>query len=1272
MVVLGCVKEVREYEVMMGLPNNLSGSVPITNISEAYKTQLHTLTQAGDVPSEDVADLNELFKPGMFLPCKVMSVKKVGWTKLNIQLSINPKDVYQQLTAASIRSGMAMYGNVSSREDHGYIIDLGVKNIKAFLKNKDAEKYIQDHNEGDPLSVGRPVLCRIETDIDHTKQSTGETRAINVTIDPKKVKEAQTKETKNLNWLIAGMKVPAKVKKIVATILYIHPTSKLIVLTCLDHIVNYDGVPSSDRFGSLEMGTVIEEAKILRIEKNGIYLKLGDKIRGFASPKNLSNEEGEGIEKVYKKGTTHRYDVQYILIYLFIYNFILALNKEFVIHVHVKKGNCCTVENVGERGVTVRVTSHIQGLIPTLHLADVPLKHPEKKFEKGKKLKCRVLTVDKAKQKVKLTHKKSLVNSKYAPLTSMSQLEVGLEAEGFIADVKDKGCLVVFYNDMKGWVPLKELSTEYIPLPQKVFYKGQVVRCRVKSWSDEDKKITLTFKLEGKPNFGTKLASAPDNFEIGKLTDCRVKAKSDKGLDVELLPSKLPAFIPIMHLSDSKTTHHMLLDTYKPGDLIRDAVYLSRTNVVEGMIVPASVKKLMDFGIFVKLPGNLDGLIPNKFAVDRRLDNLSTVYYPGQPVQVKVTTIDNVKGRFLGSFLMSDCYNGDTDIGLDLMENYWNDNDKICQHLGRDKDVSIKAGDKVEAVVIYADVTNKSLEFSLDPELVNSIKSYKPTKTTKKGVIRLTDIADVYTDNLLADYKRGQYLQCYVKSAKDKENCHLSLRSSRLTSDTTDVEDPEVTMETLSAGQVLQGFVTKYQDKKILIRMDTSSKLITLSIRESETGIEEKIPEELKSTRAPPSEKFKQKHDRKRRSSESDDINSDKASKQKRRKRSESENSDSKGDIDSESLSKKRTKAEKRKKKGVDSELSDSVNKKVKELKKMTDSDSDSGISGVDGVVKDKDLPRLAVMSEFSWDTEFTLPTEEGKLESDEESESDSETFERQQLDGEVTPQVAEDFDKLVLQSPNSSMVWLRYMAHHLETTEIEKARAVAERALKTISFREEQEKFNVWVGYLNLENMYGTPELLKKVLDRALKENEPLNVYQQMVNIYVKSGKMEEAEQLYNIMTKKLGQNKDVWRGFGDFYFRNQRAESARKLLQRSLKSLEQKYHVETISKFAQMEFKHGEPERGKTMFENILSNYPKRTDLWSVYIDMVTKLGEIENTRQIFERVINLKLSAKKMKFFFKKYLDFEKAHGDSESIEEVKNKALTYVESKGYVED
>lgn len=58
------------------------------------------------------------------------------------------------------------------------------------------------------------------------------------------------------------------------------------------------------------------------------------------------------------------------------------------------------------------------------------------------------------------------------------------------------------------------------------------------------------------------------------------------------------------------------------------------------------------------------------------------------------------------------------------------------------------------------------------------------------------------------------------------------------------------------------------------------------------------------------------------------------------------------------------------------------------------------------------------------------------------------------------------------------------------------------------LSFREEQEKLNVWVALLNLENMYGTEEALMKVFERAIQYNEPLKVFQQLADIYSGSEK--------------------------------------------------------------------------------------------------------------------------------------------------------------------
>lgn len=46
----------------------------------------------------------------------------------------------------------------------------------------------------------------------------------------------------------------------------------------------------------------------------------------------------------------------------------------------------------------------------------------------------------------------------------------------------------------------------------------------------------------------------------------------------------------------------------------------------------------------------------------------------------------------------------------------------------------------------------------------------------------------------------------------------------------------------------------------------------------------------------------------------------------------------------------------------------------------------------------------------------------------------------------------------------------------------------------------------------------------------------------------------------------------------------------------------------VQVLTQAALQEFKTGDPERGRGIFEGILRNYPKRMDLWNVYIDQAS----------------------------------------------------------------
>lgn len=85
-----------------------------------------------------------------------------------------------------------------------------------------------------------------------------------------------------------------------------------------------------------------------------------------------------------------------------------------------------------------------------------------------------VLSVDVENKKLYLTRKKALVESSLPLFLTYADARPGRVSHGFIVSIKDFGCFVRFYNNVKGLVPLRELSSEPIASPEEVFYVGQV------------------------------------------------------------------------------------------------------------------------------------------------------------------------------------------------------------------------------------------------------------------------------------------------------------------------------------------------------------------------------------------------------------------------------------------------------------------------------------------------------------------------------------------------------------------------------------------------------------------------------------------------------------------------------------------------------------------------------------------------------------------------------------------------------------------------------
>lgn len=265
---------------------------------------------------------------------------------------------------------------------------------------------------------------------------------------------------------------------------------------------------------------------------------------------------------------------------------------------------------------------------------------------------------------------------------------------------------------------------------------------------------------------------------------------------------------------------------------------------------------------------------------------------------------------------------------------------------------------------------------------------------------------------------------------------------------------------------------------------------------------------------------------------------------------------------------------------------------------------------------------------------------------------------------GKQRPESTADFERALMASPNSSYLWVQFMSFQLELNEIAKAKEIGRRALKVIAIREEEEKLNVWMALLNLENAHGTPESLDKLFREAVQYNDALTVHLRFAKVLTQTEKYEAAEDVYKRAGKKFGASVDLWTQFAEFYFTRQQLDEARALLPRSLKSLVKQDHASMIEKFAILEFRYGDAERGKTIYEGLIDKFGKKLNIWSTYIDQVAKQGDIQAVRGLVDRALDQKLNAHKAKFLFKKLLALENRIGDDAGQDKAKAKARDWV--------
>ncbi|XP_050353995.1 uncharacterized protein LOC126775884 [Nymphalis io] len=518
-LLLGRVQQVLETKVNISLPCRMNGVVMACHISEAYNKILESYVND---QVDSVRELPQMFRPGQYVVTKVLEV-----TPNHLMLTMMPQHVNSGRMLADLHKGALIQAAVSSVEDHGFVMDIGVPNTRAFLPknstNPEVEldtglltwvtiKSISSSAENNVITLSNE-LSALQKAYQRNKTNTllpG--TALDFVVDKPldngiegHVFDNTTAYIQRHHVDMVKGKKPSLGQKIRARLLYVVPPKKIPFLTMKG--IFDTTYPNMAEEQKLQEGDIIEEAIVLKVTGRLIHFKLGEGSLGILSLRRVAVDEDLTDEQVltrsYPVGGAHRVRVLRYGAADGVYSVsdapaVLAAAPFRLDELRAGQAVAATVAVVADDHLRVTV-GRLTGYVPKTHMTDMGVfvdpkkasnsKLPKKKFKVGQEVKARVLSLDLNKHYLVLTLKPTLLDEDLEILTNYEDAVVGRAYTGVISHIRDY-LLVSFFNNTNAYVPKRFVSAQPLDNLTDAFHLGQIVKCTIMSVNPAAKKMT--------------------------------------------------------------------------------------------------------------------------------------------------------------------------------------------------------------------------------------------------------------------------------------------------------------------------------------------------------------------------------------------------------------------------------------------------------------------------------------------------------------------------------------------------------------------------------------------------------------------------------------------------------------------------------------------------------------------------------------------------------------------------------------------------------------
>ncbi len=327
-----------------------------------------------------------------------------------------------------------------------------------------------------------------------------------------------------------------------------------------------------------------------------------------------------------------------------------------------------TIKNIADFGVFV----DLGGIDGLLHITDMSwgrINHPSQMVELGQEIEVKVLRVDYDRERIAL----GLKQRSASPWDGIDdRYPIGSKHVGEVVNLMSYGAFVKLEDGVEGLVHISEMSwTRRVNHPSELVKQGDKVEVVVLDIDKEKQEISLGMKqAEVNP-----WDLAEEHYPVGTIIEGTVRNLTSYGAFVEI-EEGIDGLLHVSDMSWTKKVAHPS-EVVRKGDRLRCVVLsvdMGKKRIALGLkqlsldpwldgipsnyhvgdLLSGYVTKITNFGVFVKLEDDLEGLLHISELSDHKIASPEEIVRPGMKIEVRVIRVDTEERKIGLSFVHAD------------------------------------------------------------------------------------------------------------------------------------------------------------------------------------------------------------------------------------------------------------------------------------------------------------------------------------------------------------------------------------------------------------------------------------------------------------------------------------------------------------------------------------------------------------------------------------------------------------------------------------------